>query len=612
MAQNGGKHIGGDIIVQLEDEHNIYNLIDDLTNKVQLEVKEVLSPALRIWLLHFDHNIADEIMVLETISRHPSVKLAQFNHILELRGEGLKPNDPLFNLQWQYLNDGSNGGTTGADIDITKAWEITTGGKNKRGEEIVIAVIDVGIDLLHPDFSGNLWVNKNEIAGNGIDDDGNGYIDDIYGWNMHFNHNNVQGGSHGTSVSGIIGAKGNNDTGVAGVNWNIKLMTIIGGGAEADAIKAYNYVYVMRKMYNETVGEKGAYIVAANSSWGRDGVWASNTPLWCAMYDKMGEEGVLNVAATTNRNEIIDSVGDMPSTCRSEYLLIVTSTDRNDIKATAGYSKVYVHLGAPGQNIYTTRNTGSGNDYEYFKGTSAASPMVAAVVGLLYAACCHELLLLGDHAPDSLTKLMRYLILKGTDPNQSLTDKTTSGGRLNAYKSLLELKKICDPLEPEDKEILNCYFDLHYNCLTDSLHLYNMTQIVDGIIREYQWDFGDGNTSKLSDPVHRYEAAGDYIVKLVAQSLSGKIDSFQKEVDIRKFKSIYPLPVDDILSIEVCRDDLYQLSLSDLNGRVVMQKEMNTSNGQLQISTQTLRPGIYILDVRNDKLFIRTKLLKLR
>src|SRR5690606_27888318 len=142
------------------------------------------------------------------------------------------------------------------------------------GDTIVVAIIDDGINPNHPDIQGNLWNNRHEIAGNGIDDDLNGYVDDVLGWNTYSTpmNDNITGGSwgggHGTPVAGIVGAKGDNNVGVAGVNWNVKLMIIVGGGDQADALTAYGYVLASRKQYNETNGEKGAFIVSTNASWG--------------------------------------------------------------------------------------------------------------------------------------------------------------------------------------------------------------------------------------------------------------------------------------------------------------------------------------------------------
>src|SRR5690606_36199811 len=142
-----------------------------------------------------------------------------------------------------------------------------------------------------------------EIPNNGIDDDGNGYVDDFLGWDADAADDDITGGTfgggHGTPVAGIVGAKGNNGIGVTGVNWNVKLMIVVGGGNEAQAIAAYSYPLSLRKLYNQTGGQRGAFVVSTNASWGIDFTQASTAPLWCAMYDTLGAYGILNAGATT-------------------------------------------------------------------------------------------------------------------------------------------------------------------------------------------------------------------------------------------------------------------------------------------------------------------------
>jgi subtilisin family serine protease len=148
-----------------------------------------------------------------------------------------------------------------------KLGAITTGGLTVQGDTIVVAVIDCGADITHEDL--NFWKNYLEIPGNGIDDDTNGYVDDFDGWNAQSQTGVITSCSHGTHVSGIIGAIGNNTTGVVGVNWNVKIMPVQPSSTnEALVVAAYTYVYNMRRLYNQTNGAKGAFIVATNSSFG--------------------------------------------------------------------------------------------------------------------------------------------------------------------------------------------------------------------------------------------------------------------------------------------------------------------------------------------------------
>ena len=205
--------------------------------------------------------------MIQAVWQHDAVMMCQLNHIIDQRVT--VPNDPQYNQQWQYDNDGSNGGTVNADIDAPEAWDITTGGLTATGDTIVVCVIDDGIDVNHSDFGDNLWVNYAEIPNNNIDDDNNGFVDDYLGWNADDNNDDIgnSNGSHGTPVAGIVGAKGNNGIGVAGVNWDVKLMIVPGGGNEAQALAAYDYPYTMRKIYNQTNGAQGAFVVSTNASW---------------------------------------------------------------------------------------------------------------------------------------------------------------------------------------------------------------------------------------------------------------------------------------------------------------------------------------------------------
>ena len=321
------RYIKGDILVQITPEGDIQQMLNDLQVVDGIEtnielVKEVSRP-MRVWLVHFNHYAIEQNRMLNEADMHPHVSVAQVNHILKERVT--IPNDTQFNSQWQYVNTGQSGGTVDADIDADTAWDISTGGYTALGDTIVVCVIDGGIDLNHNDLTPNRWVNHHEIPNNGIDDDNNGYIDDYLGWNADNGNDNIAGSNHGTAVAGIIGAKGDNGIGVAGINWDVKLMIVRGGGNEAEAIAAYSYPLVQRQMYNSSGGTEGAYVVATNASWGIDFGQPANAPLWCAMYDTLGKYGILNAGAGPNNNVNVDVVGDLPTACPSEYLITWTS-----------------------------------------------------------------------------------------------------------------------------------------------------------------------------------------------------------------------------------------------------------------------------------------------
>jgi len=363
------------------------------------------------------------------------VEMIDIDHKVTLRGE---PNDPSFNLQWGFDL-----------IEAQKAWNVTTGGSTLNGKEIVIATIDDGFDINHEDLVDNIWINKDEIPDNNIDDDQNGYVDDYYGPALRSNNGNHPVKTHGTRVIGIIGAVGDNNTGVAGLNWNAKLMVLSDIQFSSDVIEGYDYILEQRKLYNDTNGARGAFIVVSNSSIGIDNTFPSGAQTWCNLYDDLGNEGVLNVCATTNAEANVEEVGDIPSTCTSPYLIAVTNTDRSDNKVPgAGFGNVSIDLGAPGGDDVSDEqqkilSTTANNDYTTISGTSASSPHVAGAAALLYSAPCSELADMIDNDPAGSALLIKQLLLDNAEPNQSLEGITVSGGRLNVFNALTGLRDLC-------------------------------------------------------------------------------------------------------------------------------------------------------------------------
>ncbi|AXT49403.1 T9SS C-terminal target domain-containing protein [Aquimarina sp. BL5] len=425
------KYIPGEVLVKLQKDYSSKSFLQDFRkSSTQLSNPVLVSKSLNIWKYSFDSNAVKMEDVLKSVSRNKNTLIVQVNHIIEKRAT--MPDDTRYDRQWQYFQENDK------DIDADEAWDITTGGTTANGHEIVVAVIDDGIQFDHPDLQGNIWMNSQEIAGNNIDDDGNGYVDDVKGWNTATNDDNVGDLGHGTPVSGIIGAKGNNNLGVAGVNWDVKIMAIDGGtGVEEEVIRAYSYILDNRKLYNETNGEKGAFVVATNASWGVDFGQPEDAPLWCALYDELGQHGILNAGATINDNQNIDIVGDLPTACPSDFLISVTNMNQDDEKVRfAGFGKTTIDLGAHGENAYTIT---SGSGYGGFGGTSGATPHVAGAIALLYAAPSNTFAELAISNPKEAAMKVRGYILDNVDPNTSLEDITTTGGRLNLFKSLQAL-----------------------------------------------------------------------------------------------------------------------------------------------------------------------------
>ncbi len=437
------EHVLGDVIVQLKPGTDIRKLSRKLQTykgtDTQLSISKELSPPLRIWLLKFDFANVHENYFLHEISRQPEVENAQLNHLGEYRQT--VPDDPFFDQQWMWLNTGQSGGLEDADIDLDLAWDLTTGGLTTTGQEIVVCVIE-GANREHPDLQGNLWFNENEIEGNGIDDDGNGYVDDYTGWNIDTDDDNVNPEGHGTTVAGMIGAKGNNGQFLTGVNWNVKVMNVdFSGVSEANSIEAYTYPLVMRRLYNETGGEKGAFIVSTNASWGINNGDPADAPIWCAMYDSLGAVGILSCGATSNSNVNIDVVLDLPTACPSEYMVAVTATNDEDVRTFAGYGVEQIDVAAPGENIIGLNLNGGPSSTS---GTSFASPTVAGIIGLLYATPCSNLgpLALGD--PAAAAELVRDAIYNGVDVVPALVGEVKYG-RVNVFNSMNLILQSCGP-----------------------------------------------------------------------------------------------------------------------------------------------------------------------
>ncbi len=392
-----------------------------------LKLKKKVAPRFGYYLLTFQYDPA-VISMPDFLQSQPQVISASWNERVQWRDS--IPNDPLFDGQWDMER-----------IELPKVWSISTGGTTILGDTIVIAVMDKGFDIFHPDLVDNMWNNPGEIPGDGIDNDGNGYVDDIHGWNFRFGSPVYTVEKHGTWVSGILGAEGNNAKGPAGTNWNVKLM-YLGVDFVDEVVSAFAYVHDMRERYNNSNGQEGAFVVVTNGSFGIDKTPCEAQPQWGAMYDPLGEVGVLSVAATANENWDVDELGDIPTSCTSEFLISVTNTDQDDNKVTnAAWGLQSIDLGAPGKNTSTTTTQ---NQYKTnFGGTSSACPHVAGSVALLYSLPCTDLITLAKSQPIEAARLVRDAIFEGTDPVADLQDKTVTGGRLNVYNAMEYLHSYC-------------------------------------------------------------------------------------------------------------------------------------------------------------------------
>ncbi len=320
------------------------------------------------------------------------------------------PNDPLFNEQWALNNSGQNGGKSNADIKALLAWE-----KNKGSNEVVIAVLDTGVDYTHPDLLANMWTRPDNVPQ--YKDDELGTFNDFHGFNGTDNQGDpMDENGHGTHCSGIIGAEGDNNEGIAGINWNVSIMPLKfmgrgGFGSTKDAIEAINYAIDRKR--------NGVNVRVISASWGS----TANSKALEDAIRAAGEEGILFVAAAGNNGTNNDRSPHYPSNYDLPNVISVAASDFKDEMASfSNFGVKTVHIAAPGKGIVSTWLN---DDYREASGTSMATPYVAGVAALIVA-----------NEPNISVENLRAKVLKSIDKIDSLNGKVESGGRINAAKAL--------------------------------------------------------------------------------------------------------------------------------------------------------------------------------
>ncbi len=628
--------IRGELLLQLKTKTTIEKIRKDSGN-LSITKIETISNRFHIYLLHYDEKAMSAQSLKKILKSKKGVLNIQDNHRISLRSidNDTLPNDTFFNKQWALYNNGSGGGVAGADIDATEAWDITTGGLTALGDTIVVAIIDGGTDLNHEDL--DFWKNRAEIPNNGIDDDDNGYIDDYDGWNAYNHTGNIPLFNHGVHVCGIAGAIGNNNIGISGVNWTVKILPIAGSSTtESTVVEALSYLYVVRETYNETGGEQGAFVVADNCSFGVDKGNPANYPIWEAMYDSLGQLGVLSNAATANRDWDIDSVGDVPTAFTTDYMISVTNTDKRDhLYSSAGYGLTTIDLGAPGTNIYSLRIN---NGYGYSTGTSMATPQVTGAVALIISAADSTFIANFKNSPAEGALLIKNFILKGVDTLPDLMGKTVSGGRLNVFNAinlLLNAPVIVTDIDSLfAKAPLNTPVEESFllsNTGNDSL-FYKIT-----IANQPSWISLASDTGVLANQQYTtinvaFDDAGlDTGYYYCSMKIKGT-DAFSKTIPViffvytnvginslhqrKTIVKIYPNPFSSAVdfSINSTASGLYEIKIYDQYGKLMTERTKNLfagTNNEI-ITTRNLPSGVYYYRIMTAGKFLKTgKLVKL-
>jgi uncharacterized repeat protein (TIGR01451 family) len=404
---------------------------------IPLQVKRLPGPELVQGLRLATVAPADTARAIEELRKRSDVIYAEPNYI---RRKSSTPNDPRFTDMWNLKNLSQPNGSPGAGMNAEQAWNTTTGSR-----DVVVAVIDEGIDVNHPDLHDNIWRNPGEIAGNHVDDDGNGFVDDLNGYDFFHSDSSVYDGPgtnpddsiidlHGTHVAGTIGAQGNNGLGVVGVNWQVGLMSLkfLGpdGGSSADVVRSYGYAKMMRDRWVSSNGTQGANIRVTNNSYGGGGYSQAEADAIQAM----GSSGILFVVAAGNEAQDNRIFPSYPASYDLPNVISVASIDQSfTISSFSNRSSRTVHIGAPGRGILSTT---PGNTYNYANGTSMASPHVAGAAALVLAA-----------HPDMNVARLRAAILFGSVSSTTFAGVIVGGRLLNAAGALQNAEEV-DTVSP--------------------------------------------------------------------------------------------------------------------------------------------------------------------
>lgn len=460
-AQAEQQSVPGEYIVVLKDSNNIssqaFQSVFRATGVEAINKKGDQLLVKRSPLERKDFVITD-------LESNSAVAYAEPNFIYTINSA---PNDPSLGELWGLSNLGQKGGKQGVDISAMAAWDITTGSR-----EIIVGVIDTGVDYTHPDLANNMWINEAEANGvEGVDDDNNGFVDDIYGYDFANNDSDpIDDHNHGTHCSGTIGAEGNDGIGVVGVNWKVRIMalkflTAQGSGSLAGALKAIDYAT-----------ENGAHFTS--NSWGGGGFSQS-------LYDSIKraqDKNMLFIAAAGNDGKDNDARPSYPASYDLDNIISVAAVDRNgDLASFSNYGRTTVDVAAPGVEILSTVKDGQ---YKEYRGTSMATPHVAGIAALVLS-----------ESPEMDYKELKQRIVATARPLASLKGKAVSGGMANAYAALT------NELPPPDQNDPANWDRVEINAETEHPYPSQANQ---------EWEFEKAGAKNISVYFERFETENTY------------------------------------------------------------------------------------------------------
>ncbi len=483
MAQSAGEveYVLDELLVKFKPEVTEETIASIQT---QLDLK-VIRLFKRIGVYHLQ--ITSGLRVPEVITQlrqYPAVEYAEPNYLQYL---DLTPNDPRYPEMWGLNNTGQTGGTPDADINAPQAWNFTTGSPS-----MVVAVIDSGMDLNHEDLRANRWTNPGEIAGNGIDDDGNGFIDDVHGWDFWDNDNDPTDtspacGGHGTHTAGTVGAVGNNGIGVTGVNWPVQLMTLRAFGA------FLGFLCTART----------ADIIAAIEYYTNFGVRVSNNSYGGTQFSQAQQDAIrashsVFVAAAGNDGVNNDVQPHFPASYPLDNIIAVAATDDDDQMASfSNFGQMSVDIGAPGVSILSTL---PGNAYGLLDGTSMATPHVAGVAALLLA-----------DDPTLTNNEVKWRILKSVDP---IGLPVLTGGRLNANRAFQLQSEVTIEVTPLGSTNINPGDSVPYEVTITNLSTSSKTVTAQTFVRH-----PDGTETPFEGPLTFPLTGGETITRSFTETV---------------------------------------------------------------------------------------------